>query len=71
MKVSPSLRLIVAPPVNVIVGAVVSPEVPSGQVPQRGLLASVSPEDEAKSDGSDVIFVTHHPVKSWLNTDAS
>ena len=63
---SPTVRLMVAPPVKVIVGAVASElpvpstVVPSGQVPQTGLLASANPEDVAKSVGSDVILETHH-----------
>ena len=38
-------------------------EVPSGQVPQNGLLAIDKGESNEKYKGSEVILVTHQPVK--------
>ena len=40
-------------------------------LPQTGLLAFVKAEDIAKFDGSDEIFDTHQPFRSWLNTSAA
>ena len=42
-----------------------------GHVPHTGLLASISDEFAAKLKGSEVIFVTHQPDKSWLKSVAS
>ena len=41
------------------------------KVPQTGLFSFDRGELVAKPDGSEVIFVTHQPDKSWLNAVVS
>ena len=42
-----------------------------GQVPQTGLFSFEKPDEVEKFVGREVIFVTHHPDKSWLKEFAN